>query len=92
MPTRLSSVAIRARAGRAQPSGPRTENQGSASRHMVDKDETKPVTGTSDGSVSPRRGVVDVNVRIRALRLIVGRALGFTTRHSLGLLGPGSER
>jgi hypothetical protein len=32
-----------------------------ASRHMVDRDEAKPVTGTSDCSVSPRRGDVDVN-------------------------------
>jgi hypothetical protein len=36
----------------------------------VDKDEAKPVTGTSGGSVSPRRGGVDVS------NAALGAALG----------------
>src|SRR4051812_2717981 len=55
MPTRLSSVAIRAESKRRPAQRSSDRKYGMASRHMVDKDEAKPVTGTSGGSVSSRR-------------------------------------
>src|SRR5713101_4289825 len=92
MPTMLSSVAITA-ASKTRP-GQRSSDRkyGMASRQMVDSDETKPVTGISDGY---RSGWVEALPQaIRPLALWFNRSAPLALRSDIspGLVGlrPGS--